>query len=150
MGKSHETWNKREVRNKKEKKRKDKEKKKVERKENTTGPAEYDNMIAYVDENGNITSTPPDLQNRRKINAEEIEISTPKRTETDDVVTVRKGTVTMFNESKGYGFIKDHNSQDSVFFHKNDLETAVHEGSKVSFMVEKGPKGLNAVNVKSE
>ena len=60
MSRSQETYNKKEVRNKKEKKRKDKEKKRLDRKENATEGKSFDDMIAYVDENGRLSSTPPD------------------------------------------------------------------------------------------
>ena len=65
MGRSKETYNKKEVRNKKEKKRKEKEKKKLARKEGEK--ANSDDMIAYVDENGMITSTPPDPTKKKDI-----------------------------------------------------------------------------------
>ena len=148
MGKSHESWNKREVRNKKEKKRKEKEQKKQERKENSTGASDFESMIAYVDEYGNITSTPPEEQNRQKISAEDIIISTPKKTE-EEAVKEKSGTVIFYNESKGYGFIRDNNSRESFFFHRNDLSGNVQEGTKVTFQTMKGPKGMNAVQVKT-
>ena len=58
MGRTQETFNKKEVRNKKEKKRKEKEKKKLARKEKEKAGG-LDDMIAYVDEHGNLSSTPP-------------------------------------------------------------------------------------------
>ncbi|MBA4322888.1 MAG: DNA-binding protein, partial [Odoribacter sp.] len=59
MGRPQETFNKKEVRNKKEKKRKEKEKKRLIRKE-TGKTSSFDDMIAYVDEFGMLSSTPPD------------------------------------------------------------------------------------------
>ncbi len=148
MGKSKETSNKKEVRKKKEKNRKDKEKKRLDRKENSKDGKTFDDMIAYVDEFGRLTSTPPDLSLRTKINAEDIEISIPKNRVSEVQETIRKGVVTFFNDSKGYGFIKDLTSQDSIFVHINDLAEAIKENNKVIFEVERGPKGLKAVNVK--
>ena len=148
MGRSKETSNKKEVRKKKEKNRKDKEKKKLERKENSRDGNNLDDMIAYVDEYGNITSTPPDITLRKKVNADEIEISVPKNRVPDATETIRKGIVTFFNDSKGYGFIKDMATQESVFVHINGLVEAIKENNKVTFEVEKGPKGLQATNVK--
>ncbi|RYZ96849.1 MAG: cold shock domain-containing protein, partial [Sphingobacteriaceae bacterium] len=55
---------------------------------------------------------------------------------------------TFFNESKGYGFIRDGQTQESVFVHINSLAEEVREGDKVSFEVEQGQKGPNAVKVK--
>jgi cold shock CspA family protein len=64
------------------------------------------------------------------------------------VDTVRKGTVTFFNDSKGYGFIKDSETQESVFVHVNGLANPIKENDKVTFEVEMGMKGPTAVKVK--
>ena len=85
---------------------------------------------------------------KRVINSEDIEISVSKKEDLEPIDPVRKGTVTFFNDSKGYGFIKDHDSQDSVFVHINGLEDDVREGDKVTFETEMGQKGLNAIKVK--
>jgi cold shock CspA family protein len=146
MGRSQETFNKKEVKNKKEKKRKDKEKKRLDRKDNEkTGKLE--DMIAYVDENGMITSTPPDPTKKRVIKTEDITISIAKQ-EDVELDPIRKGTVTFFNDSKGYGFIRDSETQESVFVHVNNLLEAIKEGNLVSFEVEMGQKGPTAVQVK--
>ena len=58
------------------------------------------------------------------------------------------GTVKFFNESKGYGFIKDENSNQEIFVHVTGLEDKVRENDKVSFTIVEGKKGVNAVNVK--
>jgi CspA family cold shock protein len=58
------------------------------------------------------------------------------------------GTVKFFNESKGYGFIKDENSNQEIFVHVTGLEEKVRENDKVSFNIVEGKKGVNAVNVK--
>jgi CspA family cold shock protein len=58
------------------------------------------------------------------------------------------GTVKFFNNSKGYGFITPDDGSKDVFVHVNGLIDEINEGDKVSFEVEEGPKGLNAVNVK--
>lgn len=57
------------------------------------------------------------------------------------------GTVKFFNDSKGYGFITPDDGSKDVFVHINGLVDEVREGDKVSFEVEEGRKGLNAVNV---
>jgi cold shock CspA family protein len=146
MGRSQETFNKKEVRTKKEKKRKDKEQKRQARKENEK--SSFDNMIAYVDENGQITSTPPDPNKKTKIKAEDIDLGVPKRDTVDLTNPIRKGIVSFFNHDKGFGFIRDMNTQESIFVHINNVEEAIKENNKVSFEVEKGPKGLTAVRVK--
>lgn len=147
MGRSQETFNKKEVKNKKDKKRKDKEKKRLDRKDNEK-PTSLDDMIAYVDENGMITSTPPDPTKKKTIiNSEDIEISIRKQ-ENIPYDPIRKGTVTFFNDSKGYGFIRDAESQESIFVHVNNILEAIKEGNLVNFEVEKGLKGYTAVQVK--
>lgn len=147
MGRSSETFNKKENEKKKEKKAKDKEAKKAERKAGA-GKKSFEDMIAYVDEYGNIVDTPPDPAKKEVINAEDIEIGVPKQQQNEgDNDEFYKGTVTFFNDQKGFGFIKAENG-DSVFVHINNLSEKIKENDKVLFDVEHGPKGLNAVNVK--
>ena len=59
-----------------------------------------------------------------------------------------QGTVKFFNNSKGFGFIAPDDGGKDVFVHKNGLTDQITEGDKVSYDVEEGQKGLNAVNVK--
>jgi cold shock protein len=59
-----------------------------------------------------------------------------------------KGTVKFFNESKGFGFIKDENSEKEYFVHSSGLKETIQENDEVTFELEMGKKGLNAVNVK--
>ncbi len=148
MAKSQETWSKKEKENKKQKKKKDKEQKKEERKANSKGAKSFEEMIAYMDENGNFTSTPPDPSKRVAIREEDIVIGVPKNRVVAAPDPNRKGTVTFFNDSKGYGFIKDSDSQESIFVHLNGLIDSIKENNKVSFRVEMGHKGPNAVDVK--
>ncbi|WP_323756944.1 cold shock domain-containing protein [Roseivirga sp.] len=146
MAKSQETFNKKEKEKKRLKKRQDKQQKKEERQSNSQGGG-LDNMIAYLDEDGNITDTPPDPTiKKKKIDAKSIEIGVPKR---EDVVqSVRTGRIEFFNDQKGYGFIKELETQEKFFVHVNGLIDEVREGDKVSFELERGMKGMNAVNVK--
>jgi len=58
------------------------------------------------------------------------------------------GTVKFFNNSKGFGFIAPDDGSKDVFVHQNGLIDKINEGDKVSYDVEEGQKGLNAVNVK--
>ena len=143
-----ETWSKKEREKKKQQNKKEKAERKQERKENSKSGKSLDDMLAYVDENGNFSSTPPDPRKKVKINVEDIEIGVRKQADIDPADLIRKGIVTFFNESKGYGFIKDKETQESVFVHVNSLLEPVKEHSKVTFEVEMGPKGANAVNVK--
>jgi CspA family cold shock protein len=61
---------------------------------------------------------------------------------------MNKGTVKFYNESKGFGFIKDNNSSKEYFVHSSGLKDNIGEGDEVTFDLEEGKKGLNAVNVK--
>ena len=146
MGRSQETFNKKEVRKKKEKKRQDKEKKRLARKESDK-KGSLDDMIAYVDENGNITTEPPDPNKKRNIKAEDIEVSIPTRDTSLDS-PVREGVVSFFNDSKGFGFIRESETKQNIFVHINDVLEEIKEGNKVSFEVAKGLKGPTAVQVK--
>ncbi len=62
---------------------------------------------------------------------------------------MEKGTVKFFNNSKGYGFIIDDDSQKEYFVHVSGLIDEVKEGDAVEFELQEGKKGLNAVNVKA-
>lgn len=148
MGRSQETYNKKEQEKKRLKKRKDKEQKKEERKANADKEKRPEDMFAYVDQDGNIVSTPPDPNKIRPILTEDIKISTSKKEDIDPADLIRKGTVTFFNDAKGYGFIKDHETQESIFVHINGLNFPVKENDKVTFETEKGPKGTSAIRVK--
>ncbi len=58
------------------------------------------------------------------------------------------GTVKFYNESKGFGFIKDANSAKEYFVHSSGLKDTINENDEVTFDLQEGKKGLNAVNVK--
>jgi cold shock CspA family protein len=147
MGKSHESFSKKDVRTKKEKKRKEKEKKRLARKENEK-PGSLDDMIAYVDEYGMITSTTPVAGKKVETNLEDIQISIPKKENILDTDPIRKGIVSFFNATKGFGFIRDLKNGKEYFVHINNVSGEIHDGSAVSFEVGSGPKGPMAVNVK--
>ncbi|HEY0896771.1 MAG TPA: cold shock domain-containing protein [Sphingobacteriaceae bacterium] len=147
MAKSTETFNKKEKEKKRLKKQQEKKEKLEERKANATKGKSLEDMLAYVDENGNITSTPPDPTKKKKINAEDIQIGVAKQ-EAVELDPIRQGKVTFFNESKGYGFIRDDQTQESIFVHINGLTQPVKENDKVTFETEMGQKGLNAIRVK--
>lgn len=61
---------------------------------------------------------------------------------------MKTGKVKFFNESKGYGFIKDNDSDNEYFTHVSGLIDEIKEDDEVSFELQEGKKGLNAVNVK--
>jgi cold shock CspA family protein len=148
MGRSQESFNKKEVRNKKEKKRKDKVAKRIARRDGDK--TSLDDMIAYVDENGVISSTPPDEGNKRVINPDEIEVSVPRGSSNPEEDQIKRGVVSFFNESKGFGFIKDMQTQFDYFFHVNNVVDNIKEGNKVIFDIEKGQRGPVAVNIRHD
>ncbi len=147
MGRSQETFGKKEVRNKKEKKRKEKEQKRALRKIEPKKRS-FDEMIAYVDEFGKISSVPPDPGKKTVIDAESIELTITRNS--PDLVsnTLRKGVVTFFSESKGFGFIKDLESDEKIFVHVNNLVEPVRENNLVVFEMGRGPRGATAIKVK--
>ncbi|MBK8142887.1 MAG: cold shock domain-containing protein [Chitinophagaceae bacterium] len=143
-----ETWNKKEREKKKQQNKKKKAERKQERKDNAKPGMGLDDMLAYLDENGNLSSKPPDPRKKVVINVEDIEIGVRKQEPVNPEDLIRKGTVTFFNDAKGYGFIKDDVTGESVFVHINSLEEEIKEQNKVTFEIQMGPKGANAVNVK--
>ena len=142
-----ESWNKKEREKKKQKERKDKAEKMQERKENSK-KGNFDDMIAYLDENGNLSSTPPDPRKRVEVKLEDIQIGVPEYVPPTEEELTHKGKVTFFNNEKGFGFIKDMQSQQSLFVHANNLTAPIKENDKVSFEIEMGQRGPMAVNVK--
>jgi len=148
MARGRETFNKKEQEKKRLKKKKEKEQKKEERKANSDKGKRLEDMFVYVDEFGNLVSTPPDPRNKQEVKLDDIRINIAKKEEEDPATLIRKGTVTFFNDSKGFGFIRDHESQESIFVHVNSVDGPIKERDKVTFETEKGPKGLNAIRVK--
>ena len=126
-----QTFSKKENEKKKQARRLEKQNRKEERKlsGNTNS---FEDMIAYVDENGRITS-----------NHEEIVISTPRQESPE----VRKGRVEYFNVSKGYGFIKDLSGTEKYFFHVSNALSELVENAIVIFDLERGKRGMNAINI---
>lgn len=148
MAKSRETFNKKEKEKQKLRKKKEKDEKKKARKESSGKGLSFEDMLAYVDENGNITSRPPDPTPRKEIALEDIQISVSRSEDLPETETTRQGVVLSFNDSKGFGFIKDLESQETVFVHVNGLIDRVKLRDKVSFTVRDTPKGPNAIEVR--
>jgi cold shock CspA family protein len=145
MAKSQVTYNKKEKEKKRLKKQKEKQQKREERKANPK--SSLDDMIAYVDEHGNITDTPPDPANRVQVDASTIEVSVRKK-EKDESVTIMKGKVEYFDSSRGFGFIRHLDTQEKYFVHVSELLEEIKENDTVIFELERGMKGMNAVRVK--
>ncbi|MAX78657.1 MAG: DNA-binding protein [Crocinitomicaceae bacterium] len=149
MGRSQETFNKKEREKKRDKKREEKRLKKEARKADSDGGG-LDSMIAYVDEFGNITDTPPDPKKKTEVDVESIDVSGGIiREEVEEESPFRKGVVTFFNDEKGFGFIRDKEVREDYFVHINNVEGGeLKENNMVQFELERGPKGMVAVNVK--
>lgn len=147
MAKSRETFGKRDKEIKRLKQRQEKREKMEERKAQAQSGKSLENMMAYLDENGNLTSVPPDPAKRKTFNAEDIPIGVPKY-EPAEEDTARTGVVAFFNEAKGFGFINDEKTGERLFFHVSQTLEPITENDKVSFEVERGHKGMNAVRVK--
>ncbi len=140
-----ESWNKKEREKKKRQNAKEKQERKLERKENTKNGNNLEDMLAYVDENGFLVSAPPDKSARVEINAEDIVLGIPKMEDQEE--RREEGIVTYYNDEKGYGFIRDNRTKQSVFFHKKQLTGNVNLQTKVSFVITKGLKGPEAQEV---
>lgn len=147
MAKSKETYNKKSKEQKRLKLRQDKQQKMEERKSNTKKGKSLEEMMAYIDENGNISDTPPDPHMKRVFKAEDIQIAIPPGNEKD---YTRYGTVQFFNEEKGFGFIVDTVHKERIFFHTSNLEEPVKLNEKVQFETQVGDRGLVAVQIKKK
>jgi cold shock CspA family protein len=150
MGRSQQTFGKSEREKKRLKKKKEKEEKKAERKANAeNGDTSLESMMVYVNEDGTFSDTPPDPTKKKKeINAELIEIGIPKRGEREAISHIKHGIVDFFNDQKGFGFIREIGTQEKYFVHVHGLIVdAIKENDKVSFELERGMKGMNAVRV---
>ena len=147
MAKSQQSFNKREKEKLKAKKREEKQKKKAARKAEAK---EGDGGIpfAYVDQHGNLTDTPPDPAEKEAVEAESIVLGIPKKEESDEPEDpVHQGKVAFFDHSKGFGFIIDAETQEKYFTHVSGLLDEINENDKVTFELEKGPRGMIAVKV---
>jgi cold shock CspA family protein len=146
MAQTQDSFNKKEKEKKRLKKRQDKQAKREERKANASSGS-LDDMIAYVDEFGNLTDTPPDPTKKVKVNLDDIEISVRKKTE-EEIPAVHTGKVDFYNDSKGFGFIIDEISGEKYFVHVSGLQQPIKEGDHVTFELQRGAKGMNAIDVK--
>lgn len=145
MARSSDTFSKRELEKKKAQKRKEKEARKEERK-SSGGDKSFEDMLAYVDENGNLTSTPPDASKKKVIRETEIDLSSANKGGNVSA-RHRQGVVKFFDTSKGFGFIKDEQTQEEFFFHYKEANFPINQSDRVIFETEKGPKGANAVRI---
>ena len=143
MGRSQETFRKKEQNKKREQKKKEKEQKKEHRLTNSNKGKSFEDMLAYVDENGNITTQKPLEARKSNVKLEEIMISTPKMVEGDDLV---QGKVKFYNDERGFGFINT-NHGERIFFLISDAPREIKLDDAVAFKTQKSPKGLQAFEI---
>jgi cold shock CspA family protein len=148
MAKSQQTFSKSEKEKKRIKKREDKRKKMEARKAAKEENGASGIQFAYVDHYGNLVDTPPDPEAKVEFELEDIQISTTKKEDLPEEDPVRNGKVSFFDSSKGFGFIIDTVSGEKHFTHVSGLIDEISENDKVSFELEKGMRGMNAVKVK--
>ena len=127
------TLGKREREKLKQTKRQDKQKKKEERL--SGGSRSFEDMLAYVDENGVLHTTPQDVKPK-------VEMKTK-----GNAAYKGSGRVEYFTASKGYGFIKDAAGSEKYFFHITNAPAGIAEGDRVTFELERGTRGMNAVRI---
>ncbi|MFI2744225.1 cold-shock protein [Zhouia sp. PK063] len=126
---------------KKAKKQKEKALRREDRKTNNNKGKTLDDLLVYVDHQGNFTNTPPG----ERPEEEAAPIVAPKDDTPEE--TQRTGTVISFFDQKGFGFITDDLSEEHIFVHSSELQHPIQERDRVTYTIIKGPKGLNAQQV---
>ncbi|MCW3161250.1 cold shock domain-containing protein [Chryseobacterium oryctis] len=139
-----DSFSKKENFKKKVQKAKEKALKREERKTSNNKGKSLDDMLMYVDENGQLTSTPPNRDAKTEIDLNDIQLGAAPIVEEE---TINMGIVTFFSE-KGYGFITEDKTKENIFFHSNNCTEPVKKGNKVSYEKEKSPKGFSAIDIK--
>ncbi|WP_257659119.1 cold shock domain-containing protein [Parapedobacter lycopersici] len=146
-----DSFNKKERTKKKLQRRKEKAQRRDEKRQEPSGKGKsLDDMIAYVDENGNISSTPPDPNKKQEVPLEDIVIDVPREAPADPDA-LPTGVVTYFDAAKGYGFISDPDTGERVFVHVNQLTEpglTLTVGDKVEYTAVKSPRGWQASSVR--
>ncbi|MEO1033688.1 MAG: cold shock domain-containing protein [Bacteroidota bacterium] len=149
MGRSQQSYSKREKEKKRLKKREEKQKKKEARRAEAK---EKDDGIpfAYVDKYGQLSDAPFEPSQKdedEEVIASEIVIGVPKKEKSEDEGFINNGKVAFFDYKKGFGFITDTKTQEKHFCHISSCIDEISEGDTVTFDLEKGQRGLNAINV---
>jgi len=115
-----------------------------ERKQHNAKGKGLDEMLAYVDENGNLTTVrPAGIRERREINVEDIQLGAAP---VEPKELIKSGVVSYFSD-KGYGFIIDDKTKEKFFVHRSELSQPVKEGDRVTFETARTDRGINAVRV---
>ena len=144
MGRSQESFNKKEREKKKKKRKQEKRERREQKKLQEKTPVEF----VYADEFGNLSTTPPDKNKKSEIKASDIQLVPQKKTIKDRPIYLRDGIIKHMDVDKGYGFIRDADTSQSYFVHSSELYDGVKLNDKVIFKVGKGPKGPIAIEVR--
>ncbi|MBS1512973.1 MAG: cold shock domain-containing protein [Bacteroidetes bacterium] len=139
-----ESFSKKEKPKKKIQQRQEKAEKMRERKATMQKGRPIEEMMAYLDENGNLSNTPPGTRPAKP--AYENRSYNIK----DTAALLFTGVVSFFNTAKGYGFINDSQNGKRVFVHSNNLLQPVQEGDEVMYHTRKTDKGWEAVQVRKK
>ncbi len=134
-----DSFGKKENNKKKAKKQQDKQLRREDRKANNNKGKSLDEMLVYIDINGNFTNVPPHLQ------VQDTETDRKKENERneEDFFT---GLVTYMNE-KGYGFITEDETKENVFFHQQQQRQPIKKNDRVSYKKETTTKGHRAIEI---
>jgi cold shock CspA family protein len=139
-----ETFAKKELQKKRAKKKQDKLEKKEERKNNNNKGKSFEDMIVYLDENGNLTDVHPDKQ----IKGKPIEPRSNQNSK-DNVEAIEfTGTISSFFKDKNFGFIVEDITNANIFIHGNSVQESINIRDRVSYKKEKTAKGYAAFAVK--
>lgn len=139
-----DTFKKKALQQKRAKKKQDKAERRQQRKSDNDKGKSIEDMIVYLDEFGNFTDVPPSEQKREKVSLEDIYLGAEKIEEQKEF----RGIISLFLTDKAYGFIREDNTGQSVFFHSNNLSDTVTERDRVIYEKERTQKGYAAVRVR--
>ena len=124
--------------------KRDEKLKKKESKKLSGSSNSFEDMIAYVDQFGVLHSVPQE-RIEEEVDASHIEVSVPKQENVE--VAPHMGRIEYFNAAKGYGFVKDTDNGEKYFFHISSAPATIAEGDRVTFEIERGMRGMNAVRI---
>lgn len=136
-----DSFSKKEKNKKKAQKKQEKALRREDRKTNNNKGKDLEDMLVYVDINGNLTEVPPEEQDVEAA-LREHELRMSAAGPNDECV----GQVTYFS-SKGFGFITEDETKENIFVHSSQLTEPINQGDRVTFKKERTPKGLRAIEV---